>query len=77
MPETPVPPPPVAPEAGSPAGTPPPPPPGPAVVSGPIEDAFLLDLQTGSMRLVSEPPTGGAANGRTTDVDVSAVRIPV
>jgi Tol biopolymer transport system component len=37
-----------------------------------VDDAFLLDLQTGDMRLVSQPATGGAANGPTTDVDVSA-----
>jgi Tol biopolymer transport system component len=36
-----------------------------------VDDAFLLDLQTGDVRLISVPPMGGAADGRTTDVDVS------
>lgn len=46
--------------------------PGGSGADNAVEDAFLLDLQTGAIRLVSEPATGGAANGRTTDVDVSA-----
>ena len=36
-----------------------------------VSDAFLLDLQTGDIELISRPSTGGAANGRTTEVDVS------
>ena len=36
-----------------------------------VSDAFLLDLHTGHIELISRPSTGGAANGRTTEVDVS------
>jgi Tol biopolymer transport system component len=35
-------------------------------------DAFLLDLQTGTISLVSDQQDGGAANGPTTEVDVSS-----
>jgi Tol biopolymer transport system component len=35
-------------------------------------DAFLLDLQTGTLQLISRLPGGGATNGPTTEVDVSA-----
>lgn len=36
-----------------------------------VADAFLLDMQTGTIRLVSSPSSGGSANGPTTEVDVS------
>ena len=37
-----------------------------------LEDAFLVDLQTGNVRLISRSQLGDPANGPTTDVDVSA-----
>jgi hypothetical protein len=37
-----------------------------------VADAFLVDLESGIITLVSAPTTGGHANGPTTEVDVSA-----